>query len=373
MRRVLPLVCAALAACQEPSTPVAPDEPATAPVEAPPAADDAPADEAAGPRTLSVRGAELRRGDEVLTQLRPADAPGRVDDGFEAVYDHPSLAGVLPKGASHVVDVDAETTVGALRQIWASVVAPGESLTLKIGDATHALTRAAPDEAAVLRPRAEGWALYRDDGKAAEGAAPAAVLDGVTGLVAIDVLDASTVDVMVQAIAAVEAAGATPALSFAFAPCVPAPKDMVCIPGGPAIVGYDDGLPEEAPARELVLSTYYVDRYEVTNSQYDACHEAGACKVRINRTQTIMKPFVGEEQPAMPMDWHRARSYCAWAGKRLPTEWEWEKAARGPDGELFPWGNDEPTCDKTVFRECAPYGCKPYPGKAHRWDCNEHA
>ncbi|MEM6294189.1 MAG: SUMF1/EgtB/PvdO family nonheme iron enzyme, partial [Myxococcota bacterium] len=154
---------------------------------------------------------------------------------------------------------------------------------------------------------------------------------------------------------------------------VPAPKDMVCIPGGPAIVGYDDGLPEEAPARELVLSTYYVDRYEVTNSQYDACHEAGACKVRINRTQTIMKPFVGEDQPAMPMDWHRARSYCAWAGKRLPTEWEWEKAARGPDGELFPWGNDEPTCDKTVFRECAPYGCKPYPGKAHRWDCNEHA
>jgi formylglycine-generating enzyme required for sulfatase activity len=65
--------------------------------------------------------------------------------------------------------------------------------------------------------------------------------------------------------------------------------------------------------------------------------------------------------------------YCAWRGKRLPDEWEWEKAARGPNGDAYPWGNDPPTCDKAQYRECAPKGCTPYRGKKHAWDCVEHA
>jgi|GEM_PF-346016 len=366
MRRACLLLCALAAACQDPAPPPAVDPEPPAPAAQPPAEGKKPTQTAAV--VLEVRGqAVLRDGTELAT-LRPPEAPGRVSEGYAATYDHPALADAFGSSTDRTIDIDAHATVGAVRQVWASAAGPNARLRL----AEQQVTLGA-DEAAevVLRPRGARWALYRGAEQVGIADDPAGLaLDGV---VAIDVLDTEPASVLLTAAAAIEKAGARPALAFAFDPCVAAPEGMVCIPGGPAIVGYDDGLPEEAPQRELVLSTYYIDTYEVTNAQYDACHEAGACKLRINRTQNIMKPFVGEDQPAMPMDWHRARSYCAWAGKRLPTEWEWEKAARGPDGELYPWGDEEPTCERAVFRECAPYGCKPYPGKAHRWDCNEHA
>lgn len=376
MRRASLLLCALAAACQEP-TPrpaVEPEPPApTAEAADPsPAVVDAPAT-----LTLALSGNELSGSGSVLGSLRPADAPGRVDDAYQAVYDHPELAAAFGGARERILSAETSSTIGALRQVWASAVAPGTDAQLKVGASTVPLGRPKADEVpAILRPRGSGWALYRDEARVGEGdtlADLASALAGARPAVAIDIVDTATVELLLEAAAAVEKAGARPLLSFAFDPCVPAPKNMVCIPGGPAIVGYDDGQPEEAPQRELILSTVYVDRYEVTNAQYDACHEAGACKVRINRTQNIMKPFVAADQPAMPMDWHRARSYCAWAGKRLPTEWEWEKAARGPDGELYPSGDEAPTCEQAVYRECAPIGCKPYPGKTRRWDCDVHA
>src|SRR5690606_12642587 len=185
--------------------------------------------------------------------------------------------------------------------------------------------------------------------------------------------DAATLLAVAEALARAPTKPAALVLALDLAPCLPPPDDMSCVPGGPAIVGRDDGPPEERPERELLLSTFYIDRHEVTIEQYDACRADRACRVRINGHQNIMKPFVGPTQPAMPMDHARAAAYCAWAGKRLPTEWEWEKAARGPDGDPYSWGDDEPTCDKAIYRECAPWGCTPYPGKEFRWDCNEHA
>lgn len=159
----------------------------------------------------------------------------------------------------------------------------------------------------------------------------------------------------------------------AHAPCEAPPEGMVCVPGGPAIVGSDDGPRMERPQRTVEISTFYLDSHEVTIEAYQRCVEAKACKPLRNQQQRIMAPFVEKKRPAVPVDWFRAHDYCAFAGKRLPSEWEWEKAARGEAGELYPWGNDEPTCDKAIFRECAPKGCKPYPGKRHAWDCVEHA
>jgi len=377
MRRASLLLCVLAAACQEatPRPAVEPEPPAPSAKSANPSTP--PAIVAPATVTLELKGNDLSVGGGPVGSVRPAEAPGRVDDAYQAVYDHPDFETAFSGARERILSAEASSSVGALRQVLASTLAPGTGLQLKVGGSTALLSRPGDDDAsAILRARGSGWALYRDDARIGEGdtlAAMASALSSAGPSVAIDLLDTATADALLEATAAVEKAGAKAVLSFAFAPCVPAPKNMVCIPGGPALVGYDDGLPEEAPQRELILSTYYVDRYEVTNAEYDACNEAGACKVRINRTQNIMKPFVAADQPAMPMDWHRARSYCAWAGKRLPTEWEWEKAARGPDGELYPWGDEEPTCEHAVFRECAPYGCKPYAGKAHRWDCNEHA
>ncbi len=367
MRPACLLLCALAAACQEPAPPpaVEPEPPA------PTARDEEEVQKPAGPAsvTLGLTDDAVTQGGASLGTLRPAASPGRVGDTYGARYDHPALADAFESAEVRIVEAKPEVSVGALRQLWASAVAADSDAALKVGEVQVTLGRAdAPTK--VVRPRGEGWTLYENERPAASGELATLPLEGTVG---IDVLDTSNLEPVLLAAQAIAESGGRASLAFTFAPCVEAPEGMACVPGGPAIVGYDDGLPEEAPARELVLSTYYIDTYEVTNSQYDACHEAGACKVRINRTQNIMKPFVGEDQPAMPMDWHRARSYCAWAGKRLPTEWEWEKAARGADGELYPWGNDEPTCERAVFRECAPYGCKPYPGKAHRWDCDEHA
>ncbi len=370
MRRACVLMLCALAACQEPAPPppaVTP-EPA-APTAAPPIQRIAPPAAA----TISIAGQTASIG-STSAQLRPPEAPGRVDPEYAAVYDHPALADAFAEASERIVTAAPNTTVGAIRQVWASAVAPGTTASLRMGESSIALGRAEADASPrVLRPRGSGWALYEGSARVGGGDDLASLSADFGTAVAIDVLDTGSAQTLMEAAEAVSSAGASVVLSFAFAPCVPAPQGMACIPGGPAIVGYDDGLPEEAPQRELILSTYYIDVHEVTNAEYDACHEAGACKIRINRTQSIMKPFVGPDQPAMPMDWHRARSYCAFAGKRLPTEWEWEKAARGPDGDLYPWGDEEPTCERAVFRECAPFGCTPYPGKAHRWDCNEHA
>ena len=132
------------------------------------------------------------------------------------------------------------------------------------------------------------------------------------------------------------------------APCATAPKGMVCIPGGPAVVGSDD-VPNEKPKRTVQISTFYVDLKEATNADYKACVDAGVCP----KAKTLGAP----EAPALPLDFEQAEKYCTWTGKRLPSEWEWEKAARGTDGELTPWGKDAADCDKGAFKDCHPKGC----------------
>ncbi|MEE9273900.1 MAG: SUMF1/EgtB/PvdO family nonheme iron enzyme [bacterium] len=106
---------------------------------------------------------------------------------------------------------------------------------------------------------------------------------------------------------------------------------MALVPAGEFLMGSDAGWARERPRRRVYLDAFYIDKYPVTNARYRA---AGG---RPNRK--VSPGFAGPGQPVVGVKWHEAKDYCVWAGKRLPTEAEWEKAARGTDGRKYPWGD----------------------------------
>ncbi|HLO14559.1 MAG TPA: SUMF1/EgtB/PvdO family nonheme iron enzyme, partial [Anaerolineales bacterium] len=121
-------------------------------------------------------------------------------------------------------------------------------------------------------------------------------------------------------------------------------------------MGSDGGLPDEKPVQKLYLDTFYIDKYEVTNAFYRACVEAGACQPpkKVNLTARVgyfSKPDF-DNYPVVNVDWNMARTYCEWRGAQLPTEAEWEKAARGTDGRTYPWGENI-SCEQANY-----FGCK---------------
>lgn len=116
-----------------------------------------------------------------------------------------------------------------------------------------------------------------------------------------------------------------------------APNKMVLIPAGTFIMGTDYRLPDEGPQHEVTLPAYYIDKYEVTNLQYKQFIDATGHRSPDHfRNRTF--PDGKADHPVTYVDWNDATAYCEWAGKRLPTDQEWEKAARGTDGRMFPWG-----------------------------------
>jgi formylglycine-generating enzyme required for sulfatase activity/S1-C subfamily serine protease len=116
------------------------------------------------------------------------------------------------------------------------------------------------------------------------------------------------------------------------------PEGMVLIPAGEFWMGAEDGLQDARPLHRVYLSSYWFDQYEVTNARYRQCVEGGGCKPPKDRL-TFEDPQHAQ-QPVTNITWSQARSFCQWLGKRLPTEAEWEKAARGTDSRRYPWGND---------------------------------
>lgn len=118
---------------------------------------------------------------------------------------------------------------------------------------------------------------------------------------------------------------------------------MVEIPAGEFVMGFDgtQALEDERPAHRVWLDTYSMDQYEVTTAQY-AAFLAAQPRPAPWQWESVNLALHGD-RPVIGVDWADADAYCRWKGKRLPTEAEWEKAARGTDGRLYPWGNHVPT------------------------------
>jgi eukaryotic-like serine/threonine-protein kinase len=122
---------------------------------------------------------------------------------------------------------------------------------------------------------------------------------------------------------------------------------MVYISEGTFVMGTNDSRVDMKPAHEVLLNAYWIDQYEVSNSQYARCVAAGACSEPLDVDSNTREDYYTKPEfanfPVVHVSWHMADAYCRWAGGRLPTEAEWEKAARGTDQRLYPWGDNSPT------------------------------
>ncbi|HQF26453.1 MAG TPA: SUMF1/EgtB/PvdO family nonheme iron enzyme [Polyangiaceae bacterium] len=125
--------------------------------------------------------------------------------------------------------------------------------------------------------------------------------------------------------------------------------DMVRVGAGAFFRGSSDGIANEGPARSITLSAFWIDKYEITTARYARCVDAGACKPTATGRWCNQGNAAKRDHPINCVRSDQAEAYCRWAQARLPTEAEWEKAARGSDGRVYPWGNEPPDCERTVW------------------------
>jgi sulfatase modifying factor 1 len=139
---------------------------------------------------------------------------------------------------------------------------------------------------------------------------------------------------------------------------------MVYVPAGEFVMGAADSdaqaNDDEKPQHTVSLDAFWIDRTEVTRAQYKKCVQAGACQVPYYDSD-----FAASEarRPVEGISWQAAAAYCQWVGRQLPTEAQWEKAARGTDGRIYPWGNQRATCEYAVMNDGSANGC----GKHNTW------
>lgn len=161
---------------------------------------------------------------------------------------------------------------------------------------------------------------------------------------------------------------------------------MVLIPAGEFTMGSNEsGNAEAKPAHTVYLDAFYIDKYEVTNEMYDACVYAVECRKprqggSVTRSTYYNNP-VFANYPVIYVDWKMAKAYCEWRGARLPTEAEWEKAARGTDERIYPWKSNRVDCSFANLTNCvgdttpvdqyesgvSPYGVYGMAGNVFEW------
>ncbi|OGA11284.1 MAG: hypothetical protein A2W68_03385 [Betaproteobacteria bacterium RIFCSPLOWO2_02_64_14] len=173
-------------------------------------------------------------------------------------------------------------------------------------------------------------------------------------------------------------------------------QELISIPAGTFIMGTDTGPADERPAHQVTLPQFSIDRFPVSNAQFaEFLNAVGPANgkgerlfdyddpdARIHRTEATWVADPGyEHHSVVEVSWAGARDYCAWRGKRLPTEAEWEKAARGTDARRFPWGNAAPDPTRARFAAAynatapvhahpagaSPYGVQDMSGNAWEW------
>jgi formylglycine-generating enzyme required for sulfatase activity len=178
----------------------------------------------------------------------------------------------------------------------------------------------------------------------------------------------------------------TPAPEETPEPTAPPVTDiMIEIPAGPFTMGSDTGEPDEAPAHEVDLSAFEIDRFEVTNADFAQFVEATGYQTdaeKAGSSKNWRDDAEGKDNhPVVRVSWNDAVAYCEWLGKRLPTEAEWEKAARGTEGWMYPWGDEwdpsKANVKETGLRGTAavgsfgagasPYGVEDMAGNVWEW------
>jgi formylglycine-generating enzyme required for sulfatase activity len=132
---------------------------------------------------------------------------------------------------------------------------------------------------------------------------------------------------------------------------------MRLVPAGEFSMGSDDSIDAVSrPAHTVFLEAFYIDKFEVTNEMYSECVETTECRAP-RQSGSITRPTYYNNlhfanYPVIFVDWYMAKEYCAWRGARLPTEAEWEKAARGMDGRVYPWESQERDCYYSNLAGC---------------------
>ena len=175
-----------------------------------------------------------------------------------------------------------------------------------------------------------------------------------------------------------------------------ATEEMVRVPAGVFLMGRNDGPADERPQHSVALAEFFMDRHKVTNRAFAAFLNASGVRgprgeryydiddndARIHKRDGKWQAHPGHEHhPVVEASWDGARAFCAWVGKRLPAEAEWEKAARGSDGRKYPWGNEAPDKTRAHFgagwndlrpvgsfpKGASPYGVLDMAGNGWEW------
>jgi len=140
---------------------------------------------------------------------------------------------------------------------------------------------------------------------------------------------------------------AVPTPTLGIGPTIVSNKDgmvMFFVPQGKFTMGSDNGFPQEKPVHTVYLDAFWIDQTEVTNAMYAKCVSSGVCKEPSNKSSFTRPSYYDNSKfdnyPVVYVDWYMAKTYCEWRGGNLPTEAQWEKAARGTDERTYPWGGN---------------------------------